>query len=109
LFLPKFTSKYSINLNTLLTAMGMEVAFNPNKADFSGISNQKVVLTRVKHASFIQVDEKGTEAAGVTAIGIGIVSQPPVVRVNRPFVFLIRETTSNTILFMGVVLNPARS
>ncbi len=109
LFLPKFTSKYSINLNTLLTAMGMEAAFNPNKADFSGISNQKVVLTRVNHTSFIQVDEKGTEAAGVTAIGIGIVSQPPVVRVNRPFVFLIRETTSNTILFMGVVLNPARS
>jgi serpin B len=54
----------------------------------------------------VQVDEEGTEAAAVTSVGIGRVSMPPTMRVDRPFVFVIREHNSGTILFMGKIVEP---
>lgn len=60
----------------------------------------------VKQKSFVRVDEEGTEAAAATGTGIGPVSAPPVVRVDRPFLFAIRERLSGTILFLGAVDDP---
>jgi serpin B len=60
----------------------------------------------VKQNTFVKVDEKGTEAAAVTTIGFEVVSLPPSFDVNKPFIFAIRERTTNTLLFIGSVLNP---
>ncbi len=58
------------------------------------------------HKTFLQVDEEGTEAAAVTSVGIITTSVPPVITVNRPFVFLIREKSSNAVLFIGQLMQP---
>ncbi|NOX37509.1 MAG: serpin family protein [Calditrichaeota bacterium] len=107
LYLPKFKYTFNTTLNDILKAMGMAVAFHPDQADFSGISDKRLFISRVSHSAAVQVDEKGTEAAAVTAILFDVVSVPPVIAVNRPFLFLIRENQANTIIFMGVVMNPA--
>ena len=106
--IPKFSFSYEKYLNGILQNLGMEDAFNPNMADLSGISDQDLFVSFVKQNSFIEVDESGTEAAAVTTIGIGVTSAPSelVFHVDSPFVFLIRERTTNTVLFMGKVLNP---
>ena len=67
----------------------------------------QLCITDVRHKAFVDVNEEGTEAAAATAVGIGIVSLPPSVVVDRPFVFAIRERLSGTILFLGRVMNPA--
>jgi serine protease inhibitor len=113
--LPKFEFEYEIEYNDILKAMGMEIAFDDLRADFSGISDlggsdtvtmQRLYIDEVKHKTFIRVDEEGTEAAAVTSVGVGIVSMPPQMIVNRPFVFIIHERESGANLFMGVVRNP---
>jgi serine protease inhibitor len=63
-------------------------------------------ISFVKHKTFVQVDEEGTEAAAVTSTGIGRTSLPPMMTVNRPFVFVIYEEASGSILFMGRIMNP---
>jgi serpin B len=104
---PKFELSYEIRLNDILISMGMEDAFDGSKADLTGInSNGGLFITEVKHKTFITVDEVGTEAAAVTSVGIGITSTPQTFSVNRPFVFVIREQNSGTILFMGKINNP---
>ena len=85
--------------------MGMTDAFS-DKADFSGISDEKVNISDVIQATFVNVDEEGTEAAAVTVATMPNCVMP--VRtltfyINRPFVYIIREKTSGTILFMGKV------
>jgi serpin B len=65
-----------------------------------------VCLTEVKHKTFVDVNEEGTEAAAATSVGAGVVSAPPSVEVDRPFVFAIREALSGTILFLGVIGDP---
>jgi serpin B len=90
--------------------MGMKDAFMPGKADFSGMATgEKLHITAVLHKAFVDVNEKGTEAAAATAIGIGTTSlpQPGVFHCDRPFVFVIRDHRNGTILFMGRVANPA--
>jgi serine protease inhibitor len=113
LFLPKFTLEYKIKLNDVLTALGMGIAFNPALADFSGIAEvnplANLYISKVLHKTYIKVDEEGTEAAAVTSVEVGITSMPPagfVMRVDRPFVFAIRENHSQTILFMGKIVEP---
>ncbi len=107
LYLPKFRYNFSTSLNEILASMGMGIAFNPNQVDFSGISNRKLVISQVNHSATVHVDEKGTEAAAVTSTELEVVSLPPTIAVNRPFLFLIRENQANTILFMGMVMHPA--
>jgi serpin B len=107
LHLPKFRLAYEKELRESLTQLGMGVAFA--NADFSqlfagGVSG--LSITAVKHKTFLDVNEEGTEAAAVTAVGIGTTSVPPSLWLNRPFIFLIREKSSNAILFIGQLTNP---
>ncbi len=69
---------------------------------------QEVCITTVKHKTFVDVNEEGTEAAAATAVGIGFTSVPQPIVVDRPFLFAIRETLSGTILFLGMITNPAQ-
>lgn len=112
LFLPKFSLEYEISLKDVLTALGMGVAFNPNLANFGqmiesgGTVDGNLYISKVKHKTFIEVDEAGTEAAAATSVEYGFTSVPPVLRINRPFIFMIRENHSQTILFMGKIVEP---
>jgi len=105
LMLPKFKVEYKLKMNDVLSAMGMAVAFDPGRADFTRINKQGgLFISRVLHKTFVQVDEEGTEAAAVTVVEIGYTSTEPsgfTMAVNRPFVYIIREHHSNSFLFMG--------
>ncbi len=105
-WMPKYTLEYELELNDVLKALGMEIAFDEFNADFSNISDWLLYISKVKHKTFVDVNEEGTEAAAVTSVEVGVVSMPPTVVVDRPFVFAIREKFSGTILFMGRILNP---
>lgn len=106
--LPKFTVEYETNLNKVLENMGMPTMFS-DFADLSKISPPagKIKVGFVKQNTFVAVDEKGTEAAAVTTIGIELTSAPilPEFICNRPFAFFISEKQSNTILFAGKIVN----
>lgn len=108
--LPKFKLEYELNMKQVLENLGMGVAFIPGQADFSRIVDGiPLVINKVLHKTFVQVDEEGTEAAAVTVVEIGYTSAGPggmVMRVDSPFVFLLRERQSGTILFIGKILNP---
>ena len=89
----------------------MVQAFDPLRADFSGMRSPPpgLVITDVIHQSFVAVDEEGTEAAAATAVIVGETSAPPPPEpfvVDRPFIFLIRDIPTDTILFIGRVLDP---
>ncbi len=104
--LPKFEFSYEKYLNEQLQAMGMIDAFEPYQADFSGITDWEIFISFVKQNTFVKVDEKGTEAAAVTTIGFERTSMPPSFNINKPFIFAIRERTTNTLLFIGSIVNP---
>ncbi len=90
----------------------MGIAFNPGLANFwpmiesGGTVEGNLYISKVKHKTFIEVDEAGTEAAAATSVEYGYTSVPPVLRINRPFIFMIRENHSQTILFMGKIVEP---
>ncbi len=107
LSLPKFEYEYKRELKDDLTALGMGIAFGMG-ADFSNISDQDILISRVLHQTFIKTDEEGTEAAAATVVEFELTSMPQttVVNVNRPFLYFIRETTTGTIVFMGQVVDP---
>jgi serine protease inhibitor len=107
--MPKFKFSYEKYLNQQLQAMGMVDAFIPYQANLSGISDQSIFVSFVKQNTFVEVDEQGTEAAAVTTIGINLTSMPPQPTqfiIDKPFIFAIRERTTNTLLFIGQVTNP---
>ncbi len=108
--LPKFKTEYEVTLNDMLKSLGMEIAFDQKVADFSRICPipPEVYIDEVKHKTFAEVNEVGTEAAAVTSVTTGIRSAeiPVDMLVNRPFFFAIRDNDSGTILFMGEVTNP---
>lgn len=106
--LPKFRFEFGQMLNDHLIAMGMEDAFNPAVANFDSMFvDLSVYISKVLHKSFVQVDEEGTEAAAVTAVFMDATSiEKPVVACNRPFVFVIHESTTGAILFMGRIADP---
>ena len=108
-FMPKYKFSYEKYLNDQLQSMGMLDAFDPGLANLTGISDASIYVSFVKQNTFVEVDEKGTEAAAVTTIGIELTSFPPQPRefvIDKPFVFAIRERTTNTLLFIGQVVNP---
>ncbi|NCP83705.1 MAG: serpin family protein [Bacteroidetes bacterium] len=108
--LPKFTFSYQTFLSNQLKSLGMIDAFDPNLADLRGISdNGNLFVSFVKQNTFVDVNEEGTEAAAVTTIGVELTSAPSIDHYvfDKPFVFMIRERTTNAFLFAGTVLNPA--
>jgi serpin B len=113
LAIPKFKVEYEKKLNEILAALGMEVAFIPYVADFTGISDVRdLFISEVKHKTFVDVNEQGTEAAAVTIVGIqttGVHPSRPFFAANRPFVFAIKESRSGSILFIGKIVQPAVS
>jgi serpin B len=105
---PKFTFTKDFNLNTALTSMGMPDAFNRDMADFSGMTTEKrLYVENIFHKVFVAVDEKGTEAAAATAVLMAPASLPEVLEANHPFLFIIRDTVSGQVLFIGRVMNPS--
>lgn len=104
--MPKFKFAYEKSFKEQLIALGMTDAFDEIQADLGGISDEDIFVSFVKQNTFIDVNEEGTEAAAVTTIGIEITSAPVSFTVNRPFVFAIRERTSNALLFIGKVMIP---
>ena len=108
-FMPKFKFSYEKYLNDQLKSMGMVDAFIDGVANLSGISTNSIFVSFVKQNTFVEVDEEGTEAAAVTTIGINLTSMPPQPQqfvIDKSFIFAIRERTTNTLLFIGQVLNP---
>jgi len=90
--------------------MGMKLAFTRD-ADFTGLADRDdLYISIVQHKAFIEVNERGSEAAAATAVGIEALSMPadppPVVRADRPFLFVIRHNATGAILFMGRVTDP---
>lgn len=110
IFMPKFAYAADMDLARTLAALGMPSAFDAATADFSGMDGRRdLYLTSVRHKAFVAVDEKGTEAAAATGVVAGITSMPQVVAVDRPFVFLIRDSETGIVLFVGRVVSPIDS
>jgi serine protease inhibitor len=112
LYLPKFKYTYKIELSDILKAMGMSLAFSDN-ADFSNIfEGLQLKITGVLHQAYIKTDEEGTEAAAATVVRVGNTSvgpdDPILFDVDHQFTYVIREVTTNTVLFMGKVTDPTK-
>ncbi len=110
-YLPKFHMETEFELNAALQAMGMTNAFQAGTADFSGMSTQEDLhISAAIHKAFVDVNEKGTEAAAATGIEMrptsAIEPEPVVFRADHPFVFLIRDNRTKSILFLGRVTDP---
>ena len=108
LYMPRFTIEYEKKLKDVLTSLGMGIAFDPS-ADFTNINKLGGIwIDDVTHFTYVNVDEEGTEAAAVTVVEIirSTSGGPPVMRIDRPFFFVIQENHNDTILFMGKVMNP---
>lgn len=108
--LPRFTFKYSAQLKGTLQGMGIKRAFVEGDAQLNKINKiAQLYVDFVKQDAYLGIDEKGTEAAAVTIIGVGLTSagpESPRFICDRPFGLIISESTSNTILFMGRIKNP---
>lgn len=113
-FLPRFMTTAAFRLDKVLKEMGMTDAFNENLADFSGMvdDRSRLFIGAVLHKAFVDVNEKGTEAAAATAVVMQLKSalpEPvPVFRADRPFLFLIREKSTGRILFIGRLNDPLK-
>jgi serine protease inhibitor len=108
LHLPKFEIEYGSELKDALTALGMGAAFTPGVADFSRMFEEHVWVDKVRHKTFVKVDEAGTEAAATTMVEIVKSAEPGYfdMYVDRPFIFAIREHHSGTIVFIGKIVDP---
>jgi len=110
LSMPKFTFETSYGLSDTLTRMGMQDAFDPALADFSGMDGQRTLyISQALHKAFIAVNEKGTEAAAATIVIMSLGAMAPegiTLTIDRPFFYAIRDIPTGTILFMGRVVDP---
>jgi len=110
--LPKFKAEQGFELSDNLKGLGMVQAFDYGRADFSSMAEEgdELFIDHVKHRTIVDVSEKGTEAAAVTAVAVESGAAPPsepiVMNINRPFFFAIEDRDTGTWLFMGSVLNP---
>jgi serpin B len=108
--IPKFKLETDYTLNEMLASMGMPTPFKENIADFSGITQQEdLFIAAAVHKAFVDVNEKGTEAAAATGITVETTSfHPiPVFRADHPFIFIIQDSETGNILFMGRVVDPS--
>jgi serine protease inhibitor len=109
--LPRFKFDYDVKLNNALKSLGMETAFSP-RANFSNMTSATVAINEVKHKTFVEVNEEGTEAAATTSVGMVLTSarmpaeEPFKMVVDRPFFCAIRDNQTGTILFMGSIKDP---
>jgi serpin B len=108
---PKFKMTSQFSLASVLTSMGMADAFSARAADFSGITGSRdLFISAVIHKAYVDVNEEGTEAAAATGVTMRLTSvgptQTPVFRADHPFLFLIRDNHSGSILFIGRLMNP---
>lgn len=110
---PRFRVEYEIGLNQVLKTLGMGIAFDPDRADFSGIvqTSQNAFISRVKHKTFAEVNEEGTEAAAATSVEMSVTSvmqprKPFRMVVDHPFFCAIRDNKTGTLLFMGSISDP---
>jgi serpin B len=111
--LPRFKMEFEAELNDALKALGMGLAFDPSRANFSRMAQvvETIYINKVKHKSFVEVNEEGTEAAAVTSVEMRTTSiQQPrerfSMKVDRPFFFAIRDNQTGAVLFMGSILDP---
>jgi serine protease inhibitor len=111
--LPRFKLAYEVTLNDALKALGMGIAFDGRRADFSAMfadSKPSATIDEVKHKTFVEVNEEGTEAAAATAIGMIRMTMAPQrnfsMIVDRPFFCAIRDNQTGALLFMGAIINP---
>lgn len=114
--LPRFKFEYSeMMMKQAMSELGMPTAFDENNADFTRINDAgNIYISEVKHKTFIETNEEGTEAAAVTSVGMAVTSigndpVPIEFTCDRPFVFFIHEKTTGSILFIGTVMNPGLS
>ena len=111
LALPRFKIEYGVLLNDPLKALGLRRAFAD--ADFSAMANEKLSISEVKQNSFVEVNEEGTEAAAVTGVHVTMLAgirepvKPFEMIVDRPFLFVIGDDRTKSLLFMGLVYDPA--
>jgi len=110
LVLPRFKLEFKADLVSGLKAMGIRHAF-ARSADFSGVSSTQLFVSGVEHASFVEVNEEGTEAAAATGVTMAMTAGRPVIKpfqmiINRPFFFVIEDSATKSILFMGIVNEP---
>jgi serpin B len=111
--MPRFKITCEFDLKNRLAALGMTDAFDPAKADFSGMDGQKhsLFISAALHKAYVDVNEEGTEAAAATAVVMERKSIPPSpvpFRADHPFLFLIRDNSSGSILFIGRLMDPAK-
>ncbi len=110
-FMPVFEFKNEVSLNDPLKNLGLTEVFEPSRADLSGISDWDMFVSFIRQHTYVEVNEEGTEAAAVTSVGVSVTSfpgapSPPVFRVDRPFLFAVRERTTGVLLFLGKVEDP---
>lgn len=107
---PRFKLDYEVSLKKALSALGMPIAFDASKATFDNLSTVSTKIDQVKHKTFVEVNEEGTEAAAATSIGIVTTSMPTnepfQMVVDRPFFCAIRDNQTGTVLFMGAIVDP---
>ena len=118
LTMPKFEFRTQADLNDSLRALGIETAFDPRNADFSRMvdygssptaANERLYVSDVIHEAYIAVDEEGTEAAAATAVVMRTASAPLEIvdlRIDRPFIFALRDVETGALLFLGRVTDP---
>lgn len=108
IYLPRFSITSDYKLIGILQKMGLSDLFDSQTANLSKISKSELFVSQFKQKSVIDVNEKGTVAAGVNTATVDFLSIPSQFYVNRPFAFIIIERTTNSILFCGHVKNPAK-
>jgi len=110
LSMPKFKLESSFGLSETMKTLGMTDAFTPGIADFSGMEDTRsLYISDLLHKAYVDVNEEGTEAAAATAVVVGMTSMPAenhTISFDHPFLFLIRDIQTNTILFMGRLADP---
>lgn len=111
LALPRFKSEFEIELKQVLSDLGMGIAFDSDQADFSAMlpEGKDAYISKVRQKAFIEVNEEGSEAAAATSVQVDLRAMPMEpfnLQLDRPFMYLIREEVTGTILFMGSLENP---
>jgi serpin B len=104
LFLPKYKTEYSLDMNKVLSDLGMGIAFT-DSADFSGISDLNLAIGSVAHKTFMSVDEKGTVAAAITGVSLYCNADHLLIRLDRPFIYMLVDMTTGVPFFTGAMMS----